>query len=157
VWTALVSFCAAAVAGGIGVATDSPSAQRWSIALGRVAAFFWITYLPLSLLAMQTNWNGLFLTEPRWRLGVDFALASLLVQAGIAIMKRPRIASAINLGFALALLAALYRAEEVMHPSSPITSSEALRIQLFFYLLTSVCVYAAAQAARIARAAIRVR
>src|SRR5690606_9937862 len=73
VWAALAAFLAAAGAGLAGFIRDRASENgsltlhRWSRALGRTGLLFWITYLPLSMWAMQTNWNGLFLAEPRWR------------------------------------------------------------------------------------------
>src|SRR3989337_1778611 len=60
-----------------GLALRSEAWNRWSIALGQTGALFWITYLPLSLWAMRATWGGLYLAEPRWRLGVSFALAAL--------------------------------------------------------------------------------
>ena len=71
VLTAEIAFIAAALAGLAGLITRRDVFHRWSAALGRAGIVFWVTYLPLSLLAMQTNWNGLFLSEPRFRLAVD--------------------------------------------------------------------------------------
>jgi len=79
VWAALACFLAAAVLGAIGLILRGESLHRWSRALGRSGLFFWITYLPISMWAMQTNWNGLFLAEPRWRLAIVFAVGGLLL------------------------------------------------------------------------------
>src|SRR3990172_1257814 len=61
VWTALLAFLAAAGAGLVGLILQNEKLQRWSRALGRTGLFFWISYLPISMWAMQTNWNGFFL------------------------------------------------------------------------------------------------
>ncbi|MGB5843852.1 MAG: hypothetical protein WBG94_05370, partial [Anaerolineales bacterium] len=74
VWAALICIFAAAAVGLVGLITRRNAAHYWSLALGRTGLVFWITYLPLSLWAMQTNWNGLFLSEPRWRVAMIFAI-----------------------------------------------------------------------------------
>jgi hypothetical protein len=65
VLAAELAFAAAGLAGLIALITRQESFHKWSAALGRTGLFFWVTYLPLSLWAMQSNWNGLFLAEPR--------------------------------------------------------------------------------------------
>jgi hypothetical protein len=82
VWAALAGFLAAAVVGLAGLVSRRWKLHLWSRALGRSGLFFWITYLPISLWAMQANWNGLYLAEPRWRIGLIFAIGGLLMQIG---------------------------------------------------------------------------
>ena len=148
VWTALAAFIAAAATGLGGFAFRRESLHRWSLALGRTGLLFWITYLPISLWAMQANWNGLFLVEPRWRVGVIFAVGGVLLQAGLTLLESPAWASALNLGYAVALLAVLQNAGRIMHPPSPILDSDAPRIQLFFGGLCALTLLAAWQVAR---------
>jgi hypothetical protein len=109
---------------------------------------FWITYLPISMWAMQTNWNGLFLAEPRWRLALVFAVSGLLLQAGLALVDRPTWASMGNLAYIVLLLVALRFTENVMHPPAPILNSDAWRIQLYFTAILALVLLAAFQVAR---------
>ena len=148
VWTALVVFVAAALAGLAGLALHRERLHRWSRALGRTGLLFWITYLPLSIWAMQATWNGLFLIEPRWRLGVVFAIGGLVLQIGLALVEDPAWASAGNLLFAAALGFALLNARQIMHPASPIMQSGSWRIELFFFSLVALCLLASFQVAR---------
>ena len=148
VWAALLSFLMAGVFGLVGLLTRRESIHCWSRALGRTGLLFWITYLPISMWAMQTNWNGLFLAEPRWRLAVVFAISGVFLQIGITLMEDPAWASAANLVFFLALVLALGNAENVMHPPSPIMNSNASSIRLFFILLLSLTFLGAWQVAR---------
>jgi hypothetical protein len=148
VWAALACFTAAALAGLAGLLTRRTGLHSWSRALGQTGLLFWITYLPISLWAMQTSWNGLYLAEPRWRLGVIFAVGGLLLQAGIALLEDLAWASALNLVYAAILAIALRSAEQVMHPPSPILTSDAWRIQLFFAGLVCLTLLAAWQVAR---------
>lgn len=145
VWTALSSYFAAAIAGLGGFITRKKSLHSWSLALGRTGLFFWLTYLPLSLWAMKTNWNGLFLAEPRWRLALIFAVVGILIQAGLLLLDHPEWSSVGNLAYAIALVVALRNIPSVMHPTSPIFSSDAMRIQFYFLLLMVMVLIAALQ------------
>lgn len=148
VWTALAYFAAAAISGLAGWAVKSISIHYWSRALGRTGLFFWITYLPVSVWAMQTNWNGLFLAEPRWRLAMIFAISGLLLQLGVTLLENPSWASLANILFFSTLVIALQSTENVMHPPSPILTSDASRIQLYFASLVILMLLAAWQVAR---------
>jgi hypothetical protein len=147
VWTGLIAFVAAAAAGLGGLILHREVLHRWSRAIGRTGLIFWISYLPISMWAMQTNWNGLFLAEPRWRLALVFAIGGLLLQIGLTLVEEPAWTSAANLVYCVALFLALQNIEDVMHPRSPILSSDAWRIQLFFAGLLLLTVLAAAQLA----------
>ena len=148
VWTALAGLLAAGLTGLIGLLTRQGAFHCWSRALGRTGMLFWITYLPLSLWAMQANWNGLFLAEPRWRLALVFSIAGLLLQTGLALLDKPVWTSLGNLAFILVLLLALTNTANVMHPPSPILSSDVLLIRFYFFALLSVTLLAGWQVAR---------
>ncbi len=144
VWASLAAFLAAGICAGVGLVTRRKGFHRWSEAFGRTGLVFWVSYLPLSLLAMQSNWNGLFLAEPRWRLALVFSIAGILLQTGLTLAGKPALTSALNLGYMIALLAALAHAPNVMHPASPILNSNAWRFQLYFFglvLLTLLAVW----------------
>jgi len=149
VWTALVAFILAAIVGLLGLITKRESLNVWSRVLGRTGLVFWITYLPLSIWAMQTNWNGLFLAEPRWRFAAVFAVGGLVLQIGLTLMESPKWASVGNILYALAMLFALQTTESVMHPDSPILTSDAVRIQIYFFGLLFLTLLAAWGVARL--------
>ena len=148
VWAAMITILAAAVVGLAGLIARHNSLQYWSRALGRTGLVFWVTYLPLSLWAMQTNWNGLFLAEPRWRVAMVFAVGGLVLQIGITLLENPAWASALNLAYALILMYVLQTTDQVMHPGSPIFNSGAWRIQIYFIVLLGLTLLAAWQVAR---------
>jgi hypothetical protein len=133
VLTAEAALGLSAVAGLLGILTRREQLYRWSSALGRTGLFFWITYVPLSLWAMQASWNGLFLSEPRFRLAVIFAMTGVLLQIGLTLLARPVFTSLFNVLFFVALWIGLKEAGYVLHPpASPIFSSGILSLQLFF-------------------------
>jgi hypothetical protein len=148
VWTALLGFGAAALTGLAGFLLRRPTWPRTSIALGQAATLFWITYLPMSLIVMQANWNGLFLEEPRFRIGVNFALIALLLQAAILVLGRPGWASGLNILFMAGLGFSLATSREIMHPRSPIAESGLVTLQVYFIVLTLACSAAGSQLVR---------
>jgi hypothetical protein len=142
VWTALIGLGSAAVTGTLGLLLRRDRLQRWSIALGQAGMVYWISYLPLSLWTMQANWNGLYLAEPRFKVGLDYAVIGLLLQLASLILNDRRIGSALNLAFVIALAWSISGAEQVLHPSSPIFSSDSISIRIFFLLLLLVSLLA---------------
>ena len=117
----------------------------WSDALGKTGIMFWVTYLPLSLFAMQSNWNGLFLAEPRFRLALTFAVVGVLMQAGLLIIGNKLLTAAANIAFIVVLRIIFATAANIMHPPpSPIFNSGNYVIISFFVglnLLTWVAGY----------------
>ena len=145
VLTAEIAFFAAAIAGVIALITRRDVFHQWSAALGRAGIFFWLTYLPLSLWAMESNWNGLFLSEPRFRLAVIFAVTGVLLQVGLWIIQTDWITSIANILFIIVLRVVFSTAQNVMHPPpSPIFNSGNYAIIGFFVglnLLTWIAAY----------------
>ena len=136
VLAAEVAFAAAALAGMLALVLHRDGLHRWSAALGRTGIVFWLTYLPLSLWAMEANWNGLFLAEPRFRLALTFAIVGVLMQVGLWLVNIDRVTSLANLAFFVTLRVVFSTASNVMHPPpSPIFSSGLWNIIIFFVLL----------------------
>ena len=95
-----------------------------------------MSYLPLSMLAMQSNWNGLFLAEPRFRLAVTFAVVGTLLQVGLWMMSNKLMTSVANIAYIIVLRAIFASASNVMHPPpSPIFNSGNYVIIGFFVAL----------------------
>jgi hypothetical protein len=101
----------------------------------------------MSLYLMSANWNGLFLDEPRWRIPFSFGVTGLLLQLGVSFLSSSWAAVA-NIGFAVALFSAMLGMDEVLHPVSPILTSDAASIQIFFSLTLVLLLLTATQIAR---------
>ena len=143
VLAAELAFVAAAFAGLVALITKRDAFHHWSAALGRTGIFFWVTYLPLSLWAMQTNWNGLFLVEPRFRLALIFAVTGVLLQLGLWIINSSTLTSAANILFIIVLRLIFSTADNVMHPPpSPIFNSGNYAIIGFFLALIGLTLLA---------------
>jgi len=124
VLTAELAFAAAALTGLLGLLLKNDQLHAWSAALGRTGIVYWLTYLPLSLFAMQANWNGLFLAEPRFRLAMVFAITGILLQAGLWLFNISWLTSLGNIIFIVVLRVIFSTAQNIMHPPpSPIFNS----------------------------------
>jgi len=153
VLTAEIAFIAAALMGALGLLAHFVAAlsareglfHDWSQALGRTGIIFWVTYLPLSLWAMESNWNGLFLAEPRFRLALTFAVVGVLLQLGLWIIANKLLTSAANIAYIIVLRVIFATAANIMHPPpSPIFNSGNYIIISFFVglnLLTWLAAY----------------
>ena len=136
VLTAEIAFVFAALAGLLGLVLRHDLFHAWSAALGRAGIIFWVTYLPLSLLAMQANWNGLFLAEPRFRLAMIFAITGVLLQLGLWMFNISWLTSLANIFYIIALRVIFAQAQNIMHPPpSPIFNSGNYVIIGFFVAL----------------------
>ena len=151
VWSALIAFTAAAAFGLGGLLRPNMRLHRWSTGWARAGAIFWLSSLLLSLWTMQASWNGLYLDEPRWQLGVRFGVIAILVQTAISLIRRPRLASALNVLYFAALGPALLTAEAVLHPPAPITSPGSALVRLFFLALLATTSLAAWQLSALLR------
>jgi hypothetical protein len=134
--TAEIALLAAGITGLVALMSRRESHHRLSAALGRTGIVFWVTYLPLSLWAMQANWNGLFLAEPRFRLALTFAVVGVLLQVGLWLTGLPWLTSTANALYAFVLFAAFAVTPDVLHPPpSPIFNSGMWNVILFFVAL----------------------
>jgi hypothetical protein len=156
VWAGKLAFGAAALTGLAGLVLrrlgNRPAwANRlpaWTLALGRTGLFFWVTYLPMSLLVMQLNWGGIFLDEPRFRTPLTFGIVGLLLHAGFYFLDQSDLICMGSLIYGVVLWVALGGIENILHPDSPIFTSDSIRIQLFFIVLLILSVLIGWQIAR---------
>lgn len=136
VLSAELAFLIAGIVGLLALITRRSVLHNWSGALGRTGIIFWVTYLPLSLWAMQANWNGLFLAEPRFRLAAIFAVTGVLLQLGLWLMNTDWLTSLANVIYVIALRVLFATASDVLHPPpSPIFNSGNYAIIGFFVAL----------------------
>ena len=66
---------------------------------------------------------------------MTFGIVGLLLQGGFLLLDQPDVVCAGSLVYGVALWVALIRVNTILHPASPIFTSDSLRIQLFFVAL----------------------
>jgi len=132
VWTAIFCIIASGMSGLLGLLVRNRGFHSWSQALGRVGLFYWLLFLPMSLLVMQLTWNGLFLAEPRFRVPLNLAIIGLLVQIGVSLLPDLVWTSVANLLYSGVFFWLMQATGSVLHPEAPIFSSQGSSIALFF-------------------------
>jgi hypothetical protein len=131
--TAEVALALSATTGFFGILFRKKRVHSWSVALGRTGLFFWVIYLPLSVWAIQADWNALFVSESRFRLEVIMAAIGILLQLGLTVWSHPTFTSLFNVLFFVALWISLSRTPFILHPSSsPVFIPGILSLQLFY-------------------------
>lgn len=135
VWAGLILFLLAALAGLVGLLLRRAAVQRASLAIGRTALAYWLTYLPMSLLVMQLTWGGFFFDEPRWRIPLMIAIAETVLQLALSVLGSLPLAAGANFIFGVGIWAVLLPAGSVLHPDSPVFGSGSLSIEVRFVLM----------------------
>lgn len=148
VWVALVGFTIAGMAGVGHLVTGRPAWYRWSQGIERSAIVFWAGYLPLSVVAADLAWNGVFWAEPRWAMAAQILIVAVAFQVGGALVGRPEINSTLNVMVAGVTWWLIVRTPLIIHPDNPIGASDSMGIKLSFAGLVLLCGLAALQVAR---------
>jgi len=138
VWTGIITFFFSAITGLAALFTRKNILHNLSRTSGWSGMCFWLTYLPMSLAVMKINWNGFFFDEPRWKIPFTFAVIGLMLQFGLYLVNTNWITSLSNFIYGSALIFNLVNMDSVLHPGSPVFSSESSEIKLVFTLLFAV-------------------
>ena len=135
VWVAIIGFSVAGIFGFVGLLSGREKIDDLSRAWGRTAMLFWLLFLPMSLVVMKINWNGFYFREPRWQIPLNLAVVGLLLQVGLSFLP-VRWSSLGNLVFLVVFIFGLRDMDAVLHPESPIFSSNSRGIQVYFLGIT---------------------
>jgi hypothetical protein len=101
----------------------------------------------MSVVVQQMNWGGIFWDEPRFHIPLAFGIAAVLLQGGLWLVNRQVLTSSGNLVFGAALVWQLQGAQNVLHPVSPVFTSDSTSIKLFYTILVVPALLLAAQVA----------
>ena len=146
VWTGKLAFGLAAVAGLLAlVFFTRKKLVQLSRAIAYTALFFWLTYLPMSLIVMRVNWGGFFFDEPRWRVPLLLGVIAVLLQVGLWIFNNDRLTAAGNFLFGVALWLELGGVENILHPDNPIGTSDSTAIMGSYTLILILTIILGAQ------------
>jgi hypothetical protein len=146
VWTGKLAFGLSAIAGLLALIFFKQ--QRWvqaSRSLAYTALFFWLTYLPMSLIVMQVNWGGFFFDEPRWRVPFLLGIIAVLLQGGLWVFNNDRLTAMGNLLFGIALWWQLGGVVNILHPENPIAQSGSVTIMGSYTLILILTILLGAQ------------
>lgn len=148
VWVAMLAFTVAAVLGVGHLITGRAAWHRWSQGVERAAIAMWAGYLPISVVAADMAWNGVFWAEPRWRMAAQVLVVAAAFQVGGHLIGNRRLQSGLNILVAATLWWLLARTPLIIHPDNPIGTSDSTGIRAAFLALVGLCGLAAVEIAR---------
>lgn len=131
-WTGMTGLTIAGLLG-IGAAiTNGGRLSRWAQMAGWVAIGFFGAGLAMSMIAAKVNWGGVFWAEPRAQAAMRIVAFALIVQILCTWLRSVRLSGVLHVFATLFMLWTIFQAELVLHPRSPILTSESRSIQLTF-------------------------
>ncbi|MBE0684774.1 MAG: hypothetical protein IH585_02115, partial [Anaerolineaceae bacterium] len=146
VWTGKFAFGLSALAGLLALLLSSKGRMvHISRSIAYSALFFWLTYLPMSLIVMQVNWGGFFFDEPRWRVPFLLGIIAVLLQGALWAFNNNRLTALGNLAFGIALWWQLGGVENILHPDNTIGTSESNAIMGSYTLILILTIFLGAQ------------
>lgn len=147
-WVAFGLLSVGAILGLLFIVLRRRSLSAWSYGSTATAVALLLTTGLLGSLTAQVTWGGINWSEPRLLMLGEILLAGLAVLAVAGLSSSALLQSASNILFAIVAWTLLFRTELVIHPDSPIFSSESLAIKIFPLLITASLAFAALQTAR---------
>jgi hypothetical protein len=146
VWTGKLAFGLSAIAGLLAlILYKQERLFHLTRSFAYSAIFFWLTYLPMSLIVMQVNWGGFFFDEPRWRVPFLLGIIALLLQGGLWAFNNERLTAVGNLVFGIVLWWQLGGVENILHPDNPIAQSGSMTIMGSYTLILVLTILLGAQ------------
>lgn len=133
IWAGSFGFIAAGIVGLVTALTGRLT--RWMAVIGWVSLAVFGLGVVISFPAQIVNWGGIYWDEPRNKASFDVIAVALVIQLLNVWLPWPRIGGLLCFGLAAFLLWSTAAAELVLHPGSPILTSNSLGIQLTFLSL----------------------
>ena len=143
-WTGMFGLTVAGLLGLVTLANGSQRIDSWAQTIGWVALALFAAGLVMSLVAAQVNWNGVFWAEPRTNAALQIVAVGLIVQILNTWLRSTRLRGALHLGVLVFMTWTMWRTELVLHPRSPIVTSDSMAIQATFASLFALCLAASA-------------
>lgn len=127
------------VTGAVGLALiiwPRATLQQWLRVLSYVAFGFYVAGAAASLLAEEINWGAIFWNEPRTASVLQVVAVGVIVHVASSWLPHARAQGLLHLVLAAFMVWATARAELVLHPDNPVSTSSSGGIRLSFYGLT---------------------
>lgn len=134
------AYAGAALVGIALLALRRPALTAWSQALTETALIFWVAHFAVSVPAQMMAWGGIAWNEPRVAGAIWIASVTAIVYVVALWIERPRwwaLAALANFGVVLVILQG---AVNILHPLSPILSSDSAAIKGFYGAIVLVSV-----------------
>lgn len=143
-WTGMFGLTVAGLLGLVTLANGSQRIDAWAQTIGWVALALFAAGLIMSLVAAQVNWNGIFWAEPRTAAAMQIVAVALVAQILSTWVRWIRLRGFLHVAVAAFMTWMMLRTQLVLHPRSPIVTSDSTGIQATFAALFVLCLAVAA-------------
>jgi hypothetical protein len=126
------AFAAAGLAGAAQLLARRPAIAPWTQALCATAILFWLAHFAVSIPAQVLAWGGINWREPRVVDAMWIAALSAIIYVVALWIARPAWWALSGIASAATLLLVLNGAVNVLHPLSPILTSDSAAIKVFY-------------------------
>lgn len=126
------AFAAAGLSGLVLLLARRPSLAPWTQALCETAILFWLAHFAVSVPAQIMAWGGINWREPRVVDALWIAAISAVIYVVALWIAKPVWWGLSGMASAVTLLVVLNGAVNVLHPLSPILTSDSAAIKLFY-------------------------
>jgi len=108
---------------------------HWTRALTEVALVFWLAQIVISAPAQMMAWGGITLSEPRVASALRILFATALVYGVARWMDKPLAMAFAALANLAIVVIVLHNTLNVLHPLNPIVDSDSTAIKIFYTLI----------------------
>ncbi len=134
-WTGMLGLTLSGLLGIVVLLRQSARLERWAQTLGWAALALFSSGFLMSMLAAQVNWGGVFWAEPRTAMATQIIAVTLIAQILSTWVKQVRLQGLLHLLAVAFMTWRVATTELVLHPQSPIMTSDARPIQLTFAVM----------------------
>ncbi len=120
---------------------------HWTRALTEVALVFWLAQIVVSAPAQMMAWGGITLSEPRVASALRILFATALVYGVARWMDKPLAMAFAALANLAIVVIVLHNTLNVLHPLNPIVDSDSTTIKIFYTLIVVTAALLAVQLA----------
>lgn len=129
--------------GAVVLLTGNRRIHSWAQTIGWVGLGLFSTGIVASMISAQINWGAVFWDEPRFKSATQIAAFGLLIQILNTWVPWVRVRGLLHIALTAFSTLMILNAELVLHPRSPILTSNSMAIQMTFGVLLLACIVAA--------------
>ena len=142
-WTGMTGIVILSLLGLGVLLTGRPSLQDWAQKVGWVALVMFACGFLMSMLAAHIDWGAVFWTEPRLKFGANVIALTLIVQILGGWLTSIRLRGLLAIVPAVFMTYSVLTTQLVLHPQSPILTSDSRAIQFTFFGLFALFFFGA--------------
>jgi len=144
IWSGMAILLIAGLLGLIILISGRAASSSWMQIVAWTGLAFFAAGVITSLAAEVVNWGGIAWREPRTAANLNLLAIVVVTQVVISWLTNPRLKGLLNFVLALAIVWTTLNTEVQLHPENAVGDATSRAIQIAFYVVTLLCLIAAA-------------